>query len=79
MRGVQRITRVYYNLDDILLVSSKLRDKVIADMKKLKGKNVSVDEELTPASAKLARDAYKHSSTIAPWSSHGTVFAKLKN
>ena len=59
--------------------SRKLRDKVLADRKKLKGKKVSVDEDLTPTSAKLARDAYKHSSTITSWSSHGKVFTKLKN
>ena len=52
---------------------------MLADRKKLKGKRVSVDEDLTPANDKLARDAYKHSSTIASWSSHGKVFAKLKN
>lgn len=59
--------------------SRKLRDKVLADRKKLKGKKVSVDEDLTAANAKLARDAYKHSFTLASWSSQGKVFAKLKN
>jgi len=36
-------------------------------------------EDLTSADAKLARDAYKHSFTIASWSSHRNVFVKLKN
>ena len=39
--------------------SRKLPDKVLTDRKKLKGKRVSVDEDLTPANAKRVRDAYK--------------------
>ena len=58
--------------------SRKLPDKVLTDRKKLKGKRVSLDEDLTPANAKLVRDAYKHFSTIASWSLHGNIFAKLK-
>ena len=38
-----------------------------------------MDEDLTAANYKLARDAYEHSYTLASWSSQGTVFAKLKN
>ena len=38
---------------------------MLVDRKKLKGKKVSVAEDLTPANAKLAKDADKHSSTIA--------------
>ena len=59
--------------------SRKLKDKVLANRRKLKGKGVSVDEDLTAANYKLARDAYKHSYTLASWSSQGKVFAKLKN
>ena len=59
--------------------SRKLKDKVLANRRKLKGKGVSVDEDLTAANYKLARDAYKHSYTLASWSPQGKVFAKLKN
>ena len=52
---------------------------MLANRKKLKGKGVSVDEDLTAANYKLARDAYKHLYTLASWSSQGKVFAKLKN
>ena len=38
-----------------------------------------MDEDLTAANYKLAREAYKHSYTLASWSSQGKVFAKLKN
>ena len=59
--------------------SRKLKDKVLANQRKLKGKGVSVDEDLMAANYKLARDAYKHPYTLASWSSQGKVFAKLKN
>ena len=59
--------------------SKKLRDKVLGSRKKLKGKKMSVDEDLTSANYKLARDIFKHSSTIASWSSNGKIIAKLKN
>ena len=59
--------------------SRRLKDKVLASRRKLKGKGVCVDEDLTAASYKLARDIYKHSYTLASWSSQGKVFAKLKS
>ena len=55
------------------------KDKVLANRRKLKGKGVSVAEDHTAASYKLARDAYKQSYTLASWSSQGKVYAKLKN
>ena len=59
--------------------SRKLRDKVLADRKKLKGKGVSVDEDLTAANSRLVREAFKHSFSLSSWSSKGKVFVKLKN
>ena len=38
-----------------------------------------MDEDLRAANYKLVRDAYKHSHTLASWSSQGKVFAELKN
>ena len=38
-----------------------------------------MDENLTAANYKLARNAYKHSYTLVSWASQGKVFAKLKN
>ena len=52
---------------------------MLANRRKLKGKGVSVDEDLMAVNYKLARDAYEHSYTLASWSSQGKVFAKLKN
>ena len=54
------------------------RDKVLANRRKLKGKGVSVDEDLTAANYKLTIDAYTNSHTLASWSSQGKVFAKLE-
>ena len=36
-------------------------------------------EDLRAANYKLVRGAYKHSHTLASWSSPGKVFAELKN
>lgn len=59
--------------------SRRLREKVMANKKKLKGKKISVTEDLTVANYKLEREAYKHSASIATWSRNGKIFAKLKN
>ena len=55
-----------------------LRDKVLADRKRLKGQGISIAEDLTSANYKLERAAYKHSATMATWTVNGKIFAKLK-
>jgi hypothetical protein len=56
-----------------------LRDKVLANRKKLKGQKVSIGEDLTVENARLCNLAYKHSASLQSWSVNGKVFAKLKN
>ena len=60
-------------------VNRKLRDRVLTDRKKLKSKGVSVDEDLTSANFKLAKEVYKHSASLSSWTSNGKVLCKLKN
>lgn len=55
-----------------------LRDKVLANRKRLKGQGISIAEDLTPANYKLERAAYRHSATMATWTVNGKIFAKLK-
>lgn len=56
-----------------------LRDKVLANRKKLRGQKVSVGEDLTPENSRLSNSAYKHSASLQSWTVNGKVFAKLKN
>lgn len=57
----------------------RVRDRVLADRKKLKGKKISIGEDLTMANYKLEREAFNHSASSATWSVNGKIFAKLKN
>jgi hypothetical protein len=56
-----------------------LRDKILANRKNLKGKKVSVGEDLTQENARLSNAAFKHSASMQSWTVNGKVFAKLKN
>ena len=56
-----------------------LRDRILAVRKELKGKDVSLSEDLTQANAKLSRDAFKHKDVFATWTINGKVFAKLQS
>ena len=56
-----------------------LRDNILANRKKLKGQKVSVGEDLTAENARLCKEAYRHSASLASWTSSGRVFAKVKN
>ena len=56
-----------------------LRDQILASRKKLKGHGIAIAEDLTAANAKLEREVYKHSATLATWTVNGKVMAKLKN
>jgi hypothetical protein len=57
----------------------KKRDAILQNRRKLKGKNVVVDEDLTYLNYKLLRTAQSHTATMSVWSSNGKVLAKLKN
>lgn len=57
----------------------RLRDRVIAEKRKLKGKGVTISEDLTAANYSLQKAAFTHSATLATWTSRGKVLAKLKN
>ena len=57
----------------------KKRDEVIQNRRKLAGKGVTIDEDLTQANYKLSKAAKDHSATIASWSTNGKVLAKMKN
>lgn len=57
----------------------KKRDAILQKRKVLKGKGLSVDEDLTFGNYELTRKAFKHSATLAVWSSNGKILAKLKN
>jgi uncharacterized coiled-coil protein SlyX len=63
----------------VRFLTRKLRNRVFMNRKNLKGKSVSISEDLTAANAKLEKEAYKHSSTLSTWTSGGRIFAKLKN
>jgi hypothetical protein len=47
--------------------------------KKLKGKKISVAEDLTYENSRMNTTAHKHSATMSSWTVNGKVFAKLKN
>lgn len=55
------------------------RDRILADRKKLKGKGISIAEDLTAANYRLERAAFRHSATLASWSASGRIFVRLKN
>ena len=56
----------------------KKRDTILQNRRKLKGKNIVVDEDLTFRNYKLLKAAQNHSATLSVWSSNGRVIAKLK-
>jgi FtsZ-binding cell division protein ZapB len=60
-------------------VSRKVRDRVLKERRALKGKGVSVGEDLTHMNFKLLKAAEDHSATLQAWSSNGKIIAKLKN
>lgn len=57
----------------------KKRDAILQNRRKLKGKTVVVDEDLTYANYKLLKAAQSHTATLSVWSSNGRVLAKVKN
>ena len=56
-----------------------LRDRVLKDRKKCKGKGVSISEDLTLSNSKLVSDAYKHEHCKSTWSVNGKCFGLLVN
>ena len=55
------------------------RDSVLAKRKLLKGKNVSIGEDLTPENFKCLKRVQEHSGTLSTWSHRGKILTKLKN
>jgi hypothetical protein len=60
-------------------MSRKTRDKVLRERRKLKGKGVSIGEDLTHMNFNLLKQAADHSATMDAWTTNGKVIAKLKN
>ena len=56
-----------------------LKDDVLRNRSKLKGKGLSIGEDLTPYNAKLCKDAYKHEAVDKSYSINGKVFVRLKD
>ena len=59
--------------------SRLVRDSVLIKRKLLKGKGVSIGEDLTPENFKCLKRVQEHSGTLSSWSHRGKIFAKLKN
>lgn len=59
--------------------SRKKKDELLSKRRQLKGKKISIGEDLTSANYKLLKLAKEHSATMDAWSSNGKVIAKLKN
>jgi hypothetical protein len=55
-----------------------VRDNILVNRKKLKGKKISIAEDLTYENNRMSTLAYKHSATMSTWTKNGKVFAKLK-
>lgn len=55
-----------------------IRDKILANRKDLKGKKITIAEDLTYENSRRSTLAYKHSATMSTWTKNGKVFAKLK-
>ena len=56
-----------------------LRDSVWDKKTSLKGKGVSLSEDLTVANAKMLKDAFKHEHCKSTWSMSGKCYARLEN
>ena len=63
----------------VRFLSRKDRETVIMNRKNLKGKGVSVGEDLTTANLKILKRLEEHTGTLSAWSARGNLFAKLKN
>lgn len=63
----------------VQFLDRKKRDEVFSARRALRGKKIVIGEDLTPDNYKLLNDAFKHSGTMATWSSNGKILAKLKN
>ena len=56
-----------------------LRDEIISKRKVLKGKGISIGDDLTPLNFKLLKRVQEHHATLSAWSHRGKILAKLKN
>ena len=63
----------------IRFFSRRHRSKILRVRKNLKGKGVSVGEDLTLTNYKLLRQVSEHSATMSTWSVSGNIMTKLKN
>ena len=59
--------------------SRVLRDQLLANRKVLKGKSVSIGEDLTPQNFRCLKKVQEHSATLSTWSHRGRILTKLKN
>ena len=57
----------------------KKRDTVLSNRRRLKGKHITIDEDLTQANYRLSKAAKDHNAAMASWSTNGKILAKLKN
>ena len=63
----------------VRFLSRKDRETVLVNRKNLKGKKVSIGEDLTITNLKVLKRLEEHSGTMSSWSVRGNLFAKLKN
>ena len=59
--------------------SRQKRGLVLKNRKVLKGKRISVGEDLTIQNVKLLKRAEENSASLSAWSHNGNIFAKLKS
>ena len=58
--------------------SRQKRGLVLKNRKVLKGKKISVGEDLTIQNVRVLKRAEEHSASLSAWSHNGNIFAKLK-
>lgn len=63
----------------VRFMDRKIRDQILTNRRKLKGKGVSIGEDLTVANFQLLKKAMAHSATMTAWSVNGKVVVKAKN
>lgn len=57
----------------------KIRDSVLQNRKKLRGKGHVIGEDLTHTNYRLSVKAVEYSATTSVWSTNGKVLARVKN
>ena len=59
--------------------SRSVRDRILANRKKLKGSGLAIGEDLTAKNFRCLKQVQEHSATLSSWSHRGKILTKLKN